>query len=531
MRHLMHRGQTLVLFALTLLLLTLMVCVTLSIGAKAKEKMELETAADAAAYSQAVATARAFNSISLMNRALMSHMVAMTGVESLISWSSYYRASLNAAKKAYDTPKGLYAKIAAATCPCAPKSSKCRRLCRCSRKAIQDIGDTQDDLEQADDEAEKTFKIWDARAGEEAQRLQLSSIHARQLEAFGDLQVALNLGAQSARQAPLAPLIARDLGPEVSVLDASNDVNGRELGKECKGPGAACKRRVAGSLNHFISAAMGSRGHDFVTGRQGGAKLIRKKVIESMPANELVRLTNEGSAYFASSKVHAATADGGAVYGDDNGQVTVVFLRAQAPCPTFPPRTEEAFAHVRSDDSKHDTDEHEWRGGEDPNDRRRKHTMGDCLKCPGMWPSHMDYNYSLVARAADVFGQPKNYAVLQRDYSQRPPDPWNLFFRFRFDPAGQGTTFDNRGLRLTDGTNISRAVALSSGIAYYHRVGDAERWKEPPNFLNPFWRATLVGADVDQQRSVPDVLSTLGETGTPAREVAEALAKQGYQAW
>ena len=57
------------LFCLTLLLLTLMVCMTLSIGMKAKEKMELKTAADAAAYSQAVATARTYNSISVLSRA------------------------------------------------------------------------------------------------------------------------------------------------------------------------------------------------------------------------------------------------------------------------------------------------------------------------------------------------------------------------------------------------------------------------------------------------------------------------------
>ncbi|MDY7226183.1 pilus assembly protein [Hyalangium rubrum] len=526
-----HRGQTLVLFALTLLLLTLMVCVTLSIGVKAKEKMELETAADTAAYSQAVATARAFNSIALMNRALMSHMVAMTGVESLISWSGYYRASLHAAKTAYETPKDGYKAIAAASCPCAPKSSRCARLCRCSRQAIQDINNTQDRLMRADDRAEQVFRVWDARAGEEALSLQLSSIHEDQLETFAGLKVAMDLSPRSERYAPIAPAIAGDIGAEVSALQASATVNGRELGNDCKGPGAVCQRRDADKKSHFVWASTGARGHAFVTGREGGAALIRRKVIQSMPANELVRLTDEGSGYFSGSKSHTGTVDGGAVYGDDHGQVTVVFRRARSPCPTFPPTTEEADAHVRSDDSKHNTDEHKWTGGEDPNRRRQMHTLGDCTKCPGVWPSHMDYNYSRVANTTDLFGQPKNYAVLQRDYTQRPPDPWNLFFRFRFNPSGEGTTFDNRALRLTDGTNISRAVALSSGIAYYHRVGADERWKEPPNFLNPFWRATLVGADVDQPRDVPDILSTLGATGTPARDVADALAKQGYQAW
>ena len=67
------------LFALTLLLLTVMVCVTLSFGAAVKSKMEAQHTADAAAYSQAVATACSFNSIALLNRAQLSHMVAMAG--------------------------------------------------------------------------------------------------------------------------------------------------------------------------------------------------------------------------------------------------------------------------------------------------------------------------------------------------------------------------------------------------------------------------------------------------------------------
>jgi hypothetical protein len=536
-----HRGQTLVVFSLLLLLLTLMVCMTLSIGMRAREKMELETAADAAAYSQAVATARAFNSIALMNRALVSHMVAMAGVESLISWSGYYRASLHAAKKAYETPKLGYAAIAAASCPCAANSSSCMRRCKCSLQAIRDINETQEQLMDADDEAETTFRAADPEAGVEARSLQLSSIHEDQLEVFNGLQVALGLGPGSAGggYSPIAPNITRELGEEVSVLEAPNTVNARELGGSCPegrtGPGAACERRKASMKDHFIWAAMGSRGHGFVTGRAGGANPLRAKIIQSMPSDELVRVTDEGSSYFAPSQpltpTHAAKADGGAAYGDDHGPVTVIFRRAKSPCPTFPPSTAEAKAHVRSDDTSLNTDQHQWTGGRDPVSRLRKHTLGDCTQCPGMWPPHMDYNPDRVALADDLFGQPKNYVVLQRDYAQRAPDPWNLLFRFRFNPSRAGTVFDNTGLHLTDGTDISKAVALSAGMAYYHRVGEAERWQEPPNLLNPFWRATLVGADVDQPKAVPDISSTLSAAGSQAQQLADALAQQGYQAW
>ena len=55
--------------ALTMMLIALMVCLTLGIGMKVKEKAEAQTLADTAAYSQAVMTARTFNSIALLNRA------------------------------------------------------------------------------------------------------------------------------------------------------------------------------------------------------------------------------------------------------------------------------------------------------------------------------------------------------------------------------------------------------------------------------------------------------------------------------
>ncbi|WP_224243552.1 hypothetical protein [Hyalangium gracile] len=526
----MKRGQTLVLFALTLLLLTLMVSLTLSIAVKAREKMELETAADAAAYSQAVATARAFNSISLMNRALMSHMVSMTGVESLISWSGYYRATIESAKKAYEDIKVSGYMPLTAFCGCASKSSRCARLCRCSTQAIRDISDTQDRLTQAEQRAEQIFRNLDGRAGEEARSLQLSSIHQDQLEVFQGLQEAMLLRPFSTYD-PIAPAIAREIGGDVSALEATVAVNGRELGGACPGEGAACKRRETKKLGHVISAAMGARGSAFVTGRKGGANLIRGKLTQAMPSNELVWVSDEGSGYFALDKTHAAKVSGEAAYADDHGQVIVVFRRARSPCPTFPPMRKEAEALVRSDDSRNDTDQHTWTGGQDPNARRKRHTLGDCTNCPGMWPPHMDYNTGVLASAGNLYGQPKNYAVLQRDYGSRPGDPWNLFFRFHFRPAGAGTRFDNRGLLLSDGTDISRAVALSAGIAYYHRVVGSEQWREPPNFLNPFWRATLVGADVDQTRDVPDIVSTLGATDTEAGRVAAALAKQGYQAW
>ncbi|HEX8705783.1 MAG TPA: pilus assembly protein TadG-related protein [Myxococcaceae bacterium] len=530
------RGQTLVVFALTLLLLVLMVCMTLSIGTKVKEKMELKTAADAAAYSQAVATARTYNSISVLNRALMSNMVAMAGVQSLISWSGYYRGVLNETRKAYNTPKTEYGVIAAAACPAGQVA-----LCNCARQAIQDIGDTQDALEREDQRVDQVFQGMDSAAGLEARGLQISSVSDRQQELFRRL-LNENLSGSMAIGAAIATELNKGnkwSSNEVTALATVADRNKKEQeGGQCTGEGgAACLRRAADHKNHFIWATMGTRGHGFVTGRAGGADPITQRLRTIIPQPDRFNVTNEGSGYFSDSDTRSDAAKGPTgnkhAWGDDHGEVNVFFLRQTGPCPPGIPGSGSPWAHVRSNDTSGEAgdDEHRWSGGEDPGNRIQQHTMGDCNNCPGMWPPHMDYNWGLLNDGVNVFGQPKNYAVMQRDLSTRPPkqaDPWNLLFNFRFLRTGAGTEFDNTGLKLVSqgGTDISKAVALSAGIAYYHRVGG--NYREPPNFLNPFWRATLVRANIDVA-GVDHIVESLpaGE----AQNAVRALDSAGYKAW
>ncbi|HEX5753172.1 MAG TPA: pilus assembly protein TadG-related protein [Archangium sp.] len=528
-----RRGQTLVVFALSLLLLVLMVTMTLSIGMKAKEKMELQTMADAAAYSNAVATARAFNSISLMNRALMGHMVALTGVESLISWSSYYRGAIQGARNAYDDPLTAYSLIAASSCPTTNVA-----MCRCATQAILDITQTQSDLENADKQLDTQWEPLDRAAGQEAASLQLSSIWEEQKDVYEAL--TRSVSSNPAIATSIVSEARRGLafgGEDVSAKEVA--INGRELegGNGCGGNGAACLRRNAGRKLHFVDAAMGSRGYSFVTGR-GVTAPIRRKLRRLIPNQDrLVSVSNSGSGYFPAQSIsHSGpTIDATEVWGDDHGDVSIVFNRGQAPCPRSFPGTAGAEAHVRSNHRADTSDEHVWTNGHRDPDAQIRHTMGTCTQCPGIWPSHMDYNYNLVTDGGDNYGQPKNYAVIQRDYRQRPgegqADPWNLMFRFRFSPKKEGVEFDNRGVELSDvngGTDISKATALSAGIAYYRRAGP--NWQEPPNFLNPFWRATLVSAHVDDQ-GIKDVRTTLNDTAPFAAEVYEALRKKEYKGW
>jgi len=538
MTRLRSRGQTLVVFALTLLLLVLMVCMTLSIGTKVKEKMELETAADAAAYSQAVATARTYNSISLLNRALMSNMVAMAGVQSLISWSGYYRGVINEMIKAYDKPKSDYQKIVTAQCPTNGPQ------CACATQAVTDIGITQQALQAEQQRVDIVFQGMDSNAGLEARALQISSVSDRQNELFerllnnnltGGLDIATAIATEVNKGNPWGNT------KEITPLNASDEVNSFEQdADQCAGgSGAACRRRDAGHKNHFIWAAMGTRGHGFVTGRAGGEPPITKQLKTIIPPLDTFSVTNDGSGYFADgdSPTHAAMGTTGNkhAWGDDHGDVDVTFGRAAQPCTPFS-GTGSPKAHVRSNDTSGAAgpDQHQWSGGSDPGDRIQNHTMGDCVLCPGMWPPHMDFNWGKLTAGDDVYGQPKTFAVLQRDLNLRPPkkaDPWNLSFTFKFSKNNSGEEFDNTGLELSSqpGVNISRPTALSAGIAYYHRVGGS--YQEPPNFLNPFWRATLVRADIDQAKP-QDVIDTLNKSNNPeAAKAAEALQKAGYKAW
>jgi hypothetical protein len=90
------RGQNMVLFALTLLLVTVMAMMTLSITSRVRQKLELQTTADVAAYNDAVTTARGMNTIGLINRTIVSHWVAMLGVQANVAYASQVPAAFDA---------------------------------------------------------------------------------------------------------------------------------------------------------------------------------------------------------------------------------------------------------------------------------------------------------------------------------------------------------------------------------------------------------------------------------------------------
>ncbi|MBL0695440.1 pilus assembly protein [Comamonas sp. JC664] len=492
------RGQALVFFALTLLLLALMVLMTLGFGMRAKERVEIQMAADAAAYSQAVATARAFNAIAVMNRAQVAHMVALAGTQSLISHSSQAYAAHDVACPGVIPPPAWFA---------------------------------------ADTAAATQVQQLQGRAG---------AMYGGGFSIYSTL-----LNRHIAGQA-LARRVAEAVNPELrappegaaksfSELNGGNDVPNRDDVMQALkagtyscgvGDGALCP---SGGGTPALNATMGSMGWTWVHNRPGGtAGFGTGGAAISASFRRYGSVSQMDPATYHSVSGRNATAH-------DHGRV-VVPARCPTPPPILPVATD---AWVMSDEEQTREDQHVYGArlppGQAPEDGvppYETHTLGPCIVCPGIWPGSMGYNVDeLQAGAANHFGQPKLYSILYRDYAsparQARPDPWNLFFRFRF--AGTESEFDNSSplgrVRPTGREDVQRnQVALSAGQVYYHRPRGAAQgggWREPPNFLNPFWRATLVSAEGSCDDRPADSLGAAGFSGH-ARTLRE-LHAVGYR--
>ena len=524
MKRLLVRGQTMVLFALCLLLMALMVTLTLSMGMKVREKMEVQAVADASAYSNAALTARVYNEIAVMNRAQIGHMVSMAGVQSLVSWSSIYRANATAVVLNYGVITLRYAALASRCCNF---PTSCPQRCPCALAATLESGITTVQVLMKVMEKFRNFDQLDKAAADQVRNLQgaASRIYIAQLVEYGRLMLKLN--NQGLARDIVDDAAAGSAFPgELRAPGSGDSVTLRETG-----PFVGAVFPIDALNGHHLYAAMGSRGFTFVTSRGGMAlPLLNSKIKqEFMPQRDTLRVINQGSGYFADSMNHGGYLPSGTFsWADDHGLNTVRFERALPLCPKYS-SVLPTINRLTSTDSGDSSDAHFYFPtlGFDQEPPSERHTLGSCVRCPGIWPFFVDYNPIRVLQPSDNWGQPKNYAVIQRDYRVRGDgDPWNLAFTFAFNKASPAA-FDNRGLKLADGTDISKQTALSAGIAYYHRKG---HWKEPPNLLNPYWRATLVPLTVDSQGRGSDVGETLEDVG--ARWAADAwreLDRQGYK--
>lgn len=494
------RGQALVLFALTLLLLALMVLMTLGFGMRAKERVEIQMAADAAAYSQAVATARTFNAISVMNRAQVAHMVAMAGTQALISRSS---------------------QVYAAHLVCTP--------------AFTPV----------------LWEVMDKAAATQVQVLQGSAgnLYRAGLNIYGHL-----LREHIADQR-LALRIARGANPELEATPDGAGKSFKELNGDDEVPnhgdlmnavrrggggcsaGAVCA--VGGTTSAHLNATMGSMGWTWVHNRATGSAGFG-----TGGAARSAGFRRYGAAAEMDASTYT-TVSGRNSSAHDHATAIMPTRCASNPPPLPVPVTD---AWVMSDERQTPEDQHVYGlrlpPGQAPEAGEplfERHTLGMCVSCPGIWPFAMSYNVDLLQQGPNNhYGQPKLYSVLHRDYGsdarRRSPDPWNLFFRFPFS-AENTTEFDlaiplGRS-RPTGRESVQRnQVALSAGIVYYHRpraAGQGGGWREPPNFLNPFWRATLVSPEgsTDDRPAASLEAAGFSEHGRALRELEQAGYRGG----
>lgn len=486
------RGQTLVLFSLTLLFLTLMVTLTLAFSMKVREKLEAQSVADLAAYSNAVATARTFNSIALMRRAQTAELVAMSGVQSLISWTSVTRANLNAARMAANN-------------------------CQAAADALKP-------LDELNTEIQEKWNKHDALAGVQAYNIQLLGYYLAYLQGkfVEQLQRSVSGGPESFAQ-QYAKLASEGSAWPNELHAGPTAVSLAEL-----------NTAIAGGEDFSLDMAMATRGYEFITRRQGlpaftgGDSGVLGRLTT---AGARLRVINQGgSAYWGDKLGHGGRADlPHYTWAEDHAEVEITF-------PGCAPFVVNATAGVKSTDKLDNTDDHWWTPGgpmlgvADPGmEKQFRHTL--MYVRPEDQPSTFfgGFTYNTADDTADnIWAQPKLFALVQRDYKQRGlrSEPWYLQFTFAFTP-GKASEFDNHGWHLGNGTDISVQQALATGLAYYHRRG---HWDEPPNLWNPFWRATLVPADVDMGgkllRGGTDVPNTVGGV---AAEAFSELVRAGYK--
>jgi hypothetical protein len=445
-------------------------------------------------------------------------------VQSLISWAGMYRGALAGTHKGLEGAKE-------------PHSGECDDQgmgCGCASK-LEIEGLEKIVL----NEAARVGKIWeqlDAEAGNEAHEIREEALRiyrdemwiygAELLQELADQHRAQTLVAQ----ARVGQRYPDELSAPPSAAVAVREVN---LNNACAGASPASAQdlgAIAGPLGqggngfmnniapskegiscapfgqdaHAVWATMGTRGYAFVTARNSDDIVAR--IMQLMPPGVSVDGDAEGSGFFSTEDSHGeASKTDQQAWAHDHMALTVTYARAKGKCEHVTKGNANVVAYVRST-AKVGDEAHAWVGGTDTNPVQ-KHTVGG-----GMWPAFIDYNTQLLVDPNDNYGQPKMYAMMQRDYAVRNSNlPWEQRFGLSFT-SGSNTGLDLRGRAVS--------TSLATGVAYYHR---GMHWREPPNFFNPFWRATLSPPD-------DDVGDRLDAAGYPElKAVYDGLKASGYR--
>ena len=422
--------------------------------------------------------------ISLFNRAQVSQMVALAGLQSLISWSGTYRGNLIGAEESL-----ILIGLEALGCCVASAFGFCDS-CACDQ--LGNLFTVYNDLNNEVNNVDNKWNNDDKNAAQQAKWIVQAAGLWRDWETatYGSLLINVLPSGRMAQQ------VFNGVNTDINSEVASDVKNFMSVNSAVKDP----QDKV---WWHSISATMGSRASTFVTARDLGfvtiGGMISKLIQSDCTACIVLPIDMQGGSGFGSDREQSQTTSGisgDSAWGEDHGNVTMfTYINDCVPFVGFGWSSQ---SHVRasSDDG---TQEHDWGGNSDSD--TSIHKLGGCTQspCPDMWPLFVDYEQNNVNDDSKLFGQPVLYALGTRDMTKEPKDPWNLNFNFK---VFGGSTFDNMdpGGNEIKKSGMDKQASLSAAITYYHRpnpVGGPSNFKEPPNFFNPFWRATLYKPSLD----------------------------------
>lgn len=539
-----------------MLMLVVMVMMSLGISQRVREKMELNTLAETTAYSNAVATARAYNAVALMNRAAIAHWINLAGVESLISWTGLFFAESNMMMEAVLPHSAFGGGISGLDPPFIQQlpgysgDPDCQHaMANILWNPFYDsyVNDLQVDWVRFLDEA--------AKAGEQGRKLQnaIGALRGAESGIVGDLRGMI--GSHALATAIVAQAQQSDLGTGAGGVDGANLgwLGGPQEGLDSD--------KVWWAVMDARSPWVKNRSNDpILTFDQSMRRAIDRLKQPNQPLLDVLKRVEYGKFQMFGDVFYTFETRGHGCFGEDFGNcesgpdwtnalaedrvvgtVNIAINRVKGTtadgktldCPAYVHTAQIGNkSQVKASDIDHD-DDFAWfdtrnyggtstaNGLTSPiysqleDTAYTKHTMGPCTDNFLLRPCHSVYvGIVSLNHGAPLGGQAKNFAGVTRSHAKHAGatrDPWDLKFRFHFRDTGPGSAIDLG--KAGDGD----AVAVGTGVAYYHRRG---AFSETPNLFNPYWRGTLIGANRKG-----------GPAGLPgeAAEAWGALQASGYR--
>ncbi|MBM4379520.1 MAG: hypothetical protein FJ086_09510, partial [Deltaproteobacteria bacterium] len=475
--------------------------------------------ADGAAYSNAIVTARAYNQIAVWNRAQIAHMMTLAGVQSHISYASWYVALLKGSEYGGYATAGLAGLICAG---CGPWCPWCCTCCPTVAVAIKFARAFNREYNTAKRQLDRV----DQQMATQAMAIQgFASLYGSAGKLLYGMHTLnqLNGGLANAVQDLVT---SKATNPGEYGIDTLTNVivNASEL----RNAGAESTQ------NPSLEITNGTRESDFLRSRGWAATPPYPPVIAAQNRS-ITAFFASGTGHFGDSKHNPVKQGNNQAWADDEGFAAgVVNLPSPCPLPTGWYATAEVKSSAKNHPSHHRSSPNVTEGGSTAD---RRHDLMKCQDakgnpCNSVWVGRQEFNINYqnaqqladaktTAGAGDQWRQPVNMVRLTRNYGARSKrDPWEFKFKLEISNSGGGQQVDLKAPSMNEQT------AIATAITYYHRNMQAadKSWEEPPNFFNPYWRATLVPADIDGAANL-----TMSMRGNISAQLLKGAGFKGIQ--